>query len=537
MKYIINLSFFIAFTALSAQTSFPYEISLEPMVVNGLDGLQSYAFGQHEGKWLLLGGRRDGLHARQPFNAFPASQNNTNLDVVLPETGQVWSASVLGLPTGIKEQLQSTNIQFFQEGETLYLIGGYSYSSSAGDHITYPNLMAINVPDLMDAIENGQPIGPFFKQITDERMAVTGGQLGKMGDQYLLVGGHRFDGRYNPMNMPTFVQTYTNAIRKFEIENDDTGLAISNFSETTDALHLHRRDYNLLPQIFPNGEFGYTLFSGVFQINQDLPFLYPVDIKANSHEPITNFNQYLSHYHSATVALFDPSENAMHNLFFGGMSQYYYNGDNLVQDDMVPFVKTISRVSRATNGYLEEVRLPIEMPALLGAGAEFIPNENLEMAAPDVFQLPATINDSLFIGYIFGGIESPQLNPFNFNNTNVTTATIRIFKVFIKKSVANAVGEIKVDGYHQFQIQAIPNPTNGSIFQLKINAPEAGLLEIFMSDVAGRLHVNTTLEGLPIGEHKVEIEMTEPYQDGLYFISAHLNGKYVATGKVLMTND
>ena len=177
------------------------------------------------------------------------------------------------------------------------------------------------------------------------------------------------------------------------------------------------------------------------------------------------------------------------------------------------------------------------MPALLGAGAEFIPNENLEMAAPDVFQLPATINDSLFIGYIFGGIESPQLNPFNFNNTNVTTATIRIFKVFIKKSVANAVGEIKVDGYHQFQIQAIPNPTNGSIFQLKINAPEAGLFEIFMSDVAGRFHFDTTLEGLPIGEHKVEIEMTEPYQDGLYFISAHLNGKYVATGKVLMTND
>ena len=539
MKFFIN-SFFLLLifpTTLFPQSNFPYEISLEPIFINGLDGLQSYAFGQREGKWLLLGGRRDGLHARQPFNAFPASQNNTDLVVVSPETGEVWTASVLNLPTGIKEQLQATNIQFYQDGETLFLIGGYSYSSSTGDHITFPYLLAVDVPGVMDAIVNGQPIGSFFEQMQDERLAVTGGQLGKIGDLYCLVGGQRFDGRYNPMNMPTFVQTYTDAVRKFAIENDDSGLAISNFSETIDALHLHRRDYNLLPQIFPNDEFGYTLFSGVFQINQDLPFLYPVDVKENGHVSIPNFNQYLSQYHSASVALYDATEKNMHNLFFGGMSQYYYNGDKLVQDDMVPFVKTISRVTRTADGQLEEVRLPVEMPALLGAGAEFIPNEILEMAAPDVLQLPASITDSLFLGYIFGGIESPQLNPFNFNNTDVTTATVRIFKVFIKNQNVNNVREISMNGYHQFRVSAVPNPTKNGVFQLNINAPEAGLLEIFMTDVAGHLHVNTTLERLPAGENKVEVEMTEPYQEGLYFLSAHLNGKYVATGKVLMTND
>lgn len=533
MKKSLLLLLLLPITLFS-QTNFPYEISLEPLFVNGLDGLQSYAFGQHDGKWLLLGGRRDGLHARQPFNAFPASQNNTEIYVVSPESGEVWSTSVLPLPTGIQEQLQATNIQFFQDGGTLHLVGGYGYSNSAGDHVTFPNLLAVDVPGLMNAIENSQPIGSYFKQITDERLAVTGGHLGKIGSQFYLIGGHRFDGRYNPMNHPTFVQTYTNAIRKFAIESGNSSLAISNFSETTDPLHLHRRDYNLLPQIFPDGEFGYTLFSGVFQINQDLPFLYPVDIKEDSHSPVTSFNQYLSQYHSASIALFDASENAMHNLFFGGMSQYYYNGDNLVQDDMVPFVKTISRVSRAADGELEEVRLPVEMPALLGAGAEFIPNENLEMAAPEIVRLPSTISDSLFLGYIFGGIESPQLNPFNFNNTGVTTATVRIFKVFVKKSMANAVGEVRLVGYHHFRIEAIPNPTKNGIFQLKINAPEAGLLEIFMTDVSGHLHVNTTLEGLPAGENKVEIEMTEPYQNGLYFLSAHLNGKFVATSKLVL---
>jgi hypothetical protein len=42
-------------------------------------------------------------------------------------------------------------------------------------------------------------------------------------------------------------------------------LSISNYQTVTDAVHLHRRDYNLLPQVFPNGELGYTISSGVFK--------------------------------------------------------------------------------------------------------------------------------------------------------------------------------------------------------------------------------------------------------------------------------
>jgi len=37
--------------------SAPFEISLEPMNIANLGGIQSYAFGQSNGKWLLLGGR------------------------------------------------------------------------------------------------------------------------------------------------------------------------------------------------------------------------------------------------------------------------------------------------------------------------------------------------------------------------------------------------------------------------------------------------------------------------------------------------
>jgi len=96
----------------SAQQSFNYSVMLQPVTVPGLPGLQAFAHAQHNGKWLIVGGRLDGLHARQPFNSFPQSQNNTSIFVVDVVNGQFWSSSVTGLPVSIAEQLQSTNMNF-----------------------------------------------------------------------------------------------------------------------------------------------------------------------------------------------------------------------------------------------------------------------------------------------------------------------------------------------------------------------------------------------------------------------------------------
>ena len=54
-----------------SQNTFPYDVVLTPITITNLPGLHSYAFAQHNGKWLIIGGRKDGIHARQPFNAFP----------------------------------------------------------------------------------------------------------------------------------------------------------------------------------------------------------------------------------------------------------------------------------------------------------------------------------------------------------------------------------------------------------------------------------------------------------------------------------
>lgn len=526
----------LIFTFLSvvvfSQADFPYQLRLEPYEIPGMQGLHSYAHAQWAGKWIFIGGRLDGLHPRQPFRSFPASDNNTDIRVVDPATKEVWTASINALPVSLKEQLQATNMQFFQEGPELLIIGGYAYSESKSDHITFPSMIAVDLDGLVSSIMDEKSIEGHFQQIQHEDLAVTGGYLGKIGAEFYLVGGHRFDGRYNPMGNATYTQTYTNAIRRFSLTKENGQWSLGDITEIYDPVHLHRRDYNLIPQVFPDGTLGYTIFSGVFQINEDLPFLYPVDITEEGYQPQTGFNQYLSNYHSANVALYDGETRFMHNLFFGGISQYYYEGDELQKDNNVPFVKTISRVSRDPNGMLEEVRLPLEMPAYLGASAEFLLNEDLPMAGSDIVDLAEIAADSLLLGYVVGGIQSDVANAFAFNNTEATAASSSVFKVFLKKTELSTSPATSLPGYHAFEMSTYPNPNHSNAFRLEVNLPEKGLVEVFATDTSGRLVMNHRKFGLLKGENSFEVSMKRPVS-GLVYITAILNGRYAATSTMV----
>ncbi|MDG2431986.1 hypothetical protein [Flavobacterium sp.] len=527
LKVVLLLISYISFS----QTTFDYQVQLNPITIPNLPGLHSYAFGQNNGKWLIIGGRLDGIHARQPFNAFPNANNNTNIYVVDVNTQQFWSASLNSLATGLKEQLQSTNMNFHQDGNTLYIIGGYAFSTTANDHITFNKLTSVDVPNLINAVIAGNPITSYFKQMTDENFANTGGQLGKIGNTFYLIGGQRFDGRYNPMNNPTFVQTYANGLKKFTIDNSGTQLSIGNFETITDGVHLHRRDYNLVPQIFPDGSEGYTISSGVFQINVDLPFLYPVDIKDTGYFPQTTFNQYLSNYHSGKVALFDATNNRMHSLFFGGISQYYYNGTTLVQDNNVPFVKTISRVTRLADGSLTEYQLPIEMPNLKGAGAEFIPNTTLPHFDNEVIKLTDINANEFVIGHIYGGIQSPTLNPFTGNQTSTTSADNVIYEVKLIKTPPLGVQEI--DGKNPFSLTVYPNPTTNGKVKIEFDMPYATTIDYFISSIEGKIIDDGEIDSAKQGHNTMNFEIDNASNQTV-IITFIFDNKFYVSRKVMV---
>lgn len=530
-KLVLSFAILLAgFSPSTAQvnTQFDYSVNLTAVSVPGLRGLHSYAFGQANGKWLLIGGRKDGLHARQPFNAFPQNQNNDSIFVVDILAQQYWAASLNALPLGIKEQLQATNMNFFQDEDSLYIAGGYAFAASANNHITFAKLTSIQVSGLINAIINQQSITPFFKQITDSRFAITGGQIGMIGDTFYLVGGHTFNGRYNPMGGPSYTQTYSNQIRKFQLKNNGASIQVLNYSSITDAVHLHRRDYNLIPQIFPDGTEGYTISSGVFQTTADLPYLYPVDITPSGYTPITNFNQYLSNYHSAKASLYDSTNNSMHTLFFGGMSQYYYQNNSLIQDNNVPFVKTISRMSRFADSSLQEVQLPIQMPNFQGASAEFIPNHQIAHTASEIFKIDQFPSDTVLIGHIFGGIASSSQNPFANNQTNLTSADPTIYEVWLIKNQQTGIEEI--DGSNPYELEVYPNPIEESLqLAFELEAPRKAVY--LLTNELGQIVMEGNFK-THSGKNIQQLDLSS-LASGTYFLTLVIDHQFFNSKKVV----
>jgi len=533
MKIKFSIFLFAVFQYVTAQTTFDYEVVLTPISISTLPGLHSYAFAQHNGKWLIIGGRKDGLHARQPFNAFPVNQNNSTIYVVDIATQQSWSASLISLPTGLKEQLQSTNMNFYQDDTTLYISGGYAYSASAQDHKTFDNLTAIDVPNLINAIVLGNPIATNFKQISNPAFAITGGQLGKIGNTFYLVGGHKFDGRYNPMNNPTFTQEYSNQIRKFTIDNSGNTLSIANYSVVTDAVHLHRRDYNLVPQVFTDGSLGYTISSGVFQLNANLPFLYPVDIKEDGYYPQSQFNQYLSNYHSGKVGLYDSVSNQMHSLFFGGMSQYYYQNGSLVQDNNVPFVKTISRTTRVSNGSLYEYKLPIEMPNLKGSGAEFIPNKAIAHYSNEVIDLVNISANEFVIGHLYGGIQSSSISAFTDNQTNLTSSDPTIYEVKLIKTTNLNLDAI--DGKNPFSVEIAPNPTATNMIKVLFDLPYKTKVHYILASIDGKIVEEGEIEDITAGKTSMNFDI-QASDSAISFLTFIFDDTFYISKKVIKLN-
>lgn len=525
------MSIFFFSSLLIAQAPVPFQISLEEMTIPGMPGVQSFVHAQDRGRWLIIGGRTDGLHQRQPFASFASTDNNTMVHVVDPSSSQVWSASLSSLPVAMYEQLQSTNMEFEQRDNILYIIGGYGYSTTASNHITHDKLTAVDVPGLIYAIINGNSIAPYFRQISHPGMQVTGGYLGYLGQKFYLAGGQEFTGRYNPHGPnhgPGFIQNYTNAIRVFNIADDGQNLSIQNYTEWKDTANLHRRDYNMAYQVFPDGTLGFTMFSGVFQYSGDIPWLNTVNLTDTGYTVQNGFNQYLNQYHTAHMPVYDASGNAMHTIFFGGMSRYTLDASgNLVDDINVPFVKTISQVSRYYDGSLQEFKIG-EMPGLLGSGAEFIPVDGTNFIDDNGMVLLDTLtNTKTLIGYIIGGIESTSANIFFSNTGTQSDATTRVFKVFITR---NAIGASeRMDGQEFFKTEIFPNPTAEKV-RLSLEIPHEAILEIRLMDESGSV-IRRLFNGKIYSFREFEVNLSD-LPAGVYFLNLS-SGGFVKTLSVV----
>ncbi len=418
------------------------------------------------------------------------------------------------LPASLREQLQSTNMEFIQNDSLLYLFGGYGYSEQAQDHITFPYLTKVNLPVLLNALNNNIPLNSAFSQVSDERLAITGGRAGKIGNRYFIYGGHRFEGRYNPMNGPSFVQTYTNALRSFEIQQNGPIPELADYSEQIDTAKFHRRDFNLVPQIFPGGNYAYTAYSGVFRTDFDLPYTNAITTNIGDTYEETGFNQYLNHYHCAVVPVFINENDRMHNLFFGGMAQYFPDTNGaLVQDNSVPFVSTIADVQRDASGVLTETALEISMNGLKGAGAEFIPNSALSLSEHGVIVLSTLPQDSVLLGWIAGGIEADLPSVFWVNDGTQSRASGNLIEVWLHGDAPAPVIPIE----NSLSLRAFPCPMNDHVY-VTLQLLKASDVGLRILTISGKSVYRKRFRDEQAGEFKHTIKIDDALLPGVYIL-------------------
>lgn len=416
--------------------------------------LHSGAHAVYQGKWIFIGGRTNGLHGFYPPMAFPSSGINSTVFVYDPLTDLVQSASLNGLPDSLEDPLCSSNMQFIQKDSVLVMCGGYGWSQDAQDFITYPRLTSVDLNLLIAEVQSGSLSAAPFHMLYDERMAVCGAEMDRINNQLFLVFGHRFDGIYNRTNATGFFeQHYTNQVRKFELGNNWLNPLIQNYSVFEDTLEFHRRDFNLVPQVFQNGDYGFTAFSGVFLPGINLPFHNGVDVYNDSARVNTQLYQQLNAYSTAHVAVWDSSSNAMHTLFMGGMARYYPNSNGQVTEDtLVPFVKTISRMSRWANGTWSEVWMPDSMPFYQGTNARFIPAASTPLRHEKIVFLN-NLGQQTLIGYLVGGMSSPEKN-ISETDPSSSFATPEVMEVWLEKTITDTWKPL----HGQALYSAYPNP-------------------------------------------------------------------------------
>jgi hypothetical protein len=441
------------FSPVYTNSVLPYQIELNDVNVGSavLPTLHSYAAAHHDGKWIMLGGRTNGLHGFEtsPIINFPEQYQNRDVWVIDPVTHQSWSRSLEDVFSGLNANqiaaLTSTNQQFTQIGDRLYVTGGYGIPGSGAGFATFDTLSAIDLDGIVDWVVSaqGQAVD-HIRQISDPLFKVTGGAMYEMQDRVHLIFGQDFTGGYNP----TKNGAYTKQVRSFDIVDDGMTLAVANVSSTPQVEAYRRRDLNVYPTLAPGVggvEQGLTVLSGVFT-EQTGVWTVPVEIDDAGQPTMADpnfagtFKQAMNQYHSAKVGLYSSAQGSMHELLLGGISLKTYDEalNTFVQDDNMPFTSQMTAVVRDESGNYTQHFLG-SYPELydteenllnFGANAEFFLVPGIATYENGVIDLDLLSGETV-VGYVYGGIVSNAPHVRGVEGA-VSGASNRIFEVVVR---------------------------------------------------------------------------------------------------------
>ncbi|MES2649096.1 MAG: hypothetical protein V4717_19620 [Bacteroidota bacterium] len=454
----------------AVSNALPYNLEFEEQNYSGntpLPRLQSYvAATASSGELLIIGGRRQGLHTFQaaPAKNFIPDSSNNYLFVIDPKTGNSWSFDVNKLPANLAAPLQSTNQQSYHDlaSDQLYLVGGYGWNADQSDMLTFNTMISFKVDVLVALIKGAQPaqkIADAMQFAQDDRLAVTGGELFKMGGKFYLVFGQKFTGQYRAFGGTDFKQQYTEEFRVFTLMPNTLKILSYGASTNKDAGQpFHRRDGNIIEDIDPaTGRTRIAAFGGVFKPGIIGAYTTPVYITGPGMSVVdSSVEQKFSQYECPVIPVYDSTNTpTMYHSFFGGIGHYYYNQtpsqkaayDTVSaegRNDGFPFVEDITTFLQTADGNYKEYIHTNQTPGnrLVGSSVRFIINRGLynnNLAYPNgVIQLANFSNNSKqLVGYIYGGVEAQ--NPLPLRPNTGTFVSNSLFAVYLTRTPTAAI--------------------------------------------------------------------------------------------------
>lgn len=392
-----------------------------------IPSIQSGVWARQGETLLLFGGRIEGFHGLSAADTtFKTSKANQSIWIVNLSDYSYMEMPVASFDSTLL-QFSSSNMEFVQDNDTLFVMGGYGRSTvtDVQSNRTFPQLMAISVSRMISEVKRGSagnPKNAILYVVKSPYLQITGGEMVRENGMFYVMFGQNYAGTY----VSGLNGVYTSAVRQFTVKGNavvDTVTTIESF--------LHRRDLNVEKVEQTVGSF-YVGYGGVFTSSDD-GFTRPVRISIVNGKAVATMNDTLnqttSQYNCAMVSVFDKTSNTNVHGLLGGIGQYQYipskgrweNGDNGAK---LPFVQTITQMIWQNGVLTQKIQLPPtepQMPALLGANAVFIANSNVILNG-NVVDYSKVTSDTMAIGIMLGGIKSlkptsSSIYPTSINNS------------------------------------------------------------------------------------------------------------------------
>ena len=236
----------IAFFSLSISAQTVYELPINAIdLYPTLEDMYGYAVGKVDQYYLVFGGSIRSDASEQYQYDFP------NLEILMIDTNMKRASAFTNgnLEGSLGEQMSATGLSYYQEGSTLYLLGGYGFSESNNQFITFPYITAIDLDATIKALKSGEnPVANFY-QICDERIAIFDGVLDYNGDEFFLMNGkHAYKLRPFANDAEYIEESHKGEARTFKISKDGEQLKIDNFQNWYDMDGLREYYGPLLPE-------------------------------------------------------------------------------------------------------------------------------------------------------------------------------------------------------------------------------------------------------------------------------------------------